>query len=50
MSRTVYKHNGVVYITDNAGTWIVNKGNAPNPYSIFIEKDMDCHRQYVQVR
>lgn len=37
MIRTVYKANGVVYITDNAGTWIVNKGNAPNPYSIGSE-------------
>lgn len=37
MTRTVYKHNGVVYLADNAGTWIVNKGNPPNPYSIGSE-------------
>lgn len=35
--RTVYKSKGVVYITDSVGTWIVTKGNPPNPYSIGSE-------------
>ena len=35
--RTVYKSKGVVYITDPTGTWIVKRGNPPNPFSIGSE-------------
>lgn len=32
--RTVYKSNGIVYVKDSSGTWVVTKGNNPNPYSL----------------
>lgn len=37
MTRTVYKNKGDVYLTDDSGTWIVSKGNSPNPYSMGSE-------------
>ena len=35
--RSVYKSKGIVYVTDSTGTWIVERGNPPNPYSIGTE-------------